>query len=361
MSQNGTYLCDNTGDSASDYGLGSGDLCIPYQRAHDNTWGYVFGDSWTGREQSGIYLGSPVMLNQQTFDATGNTAIRFSGAEPSPPAAQLFDYQHWADNGFGVVEVTRIPNDAIEFNGRTFIQYTSVETWVGPNSAVDGSAFAGVAYSDDYGATWQDFAYHWRGQALGIDGNPYEMWTFAGIDPDGFLYCFSKRWNGSHNYAGDKGYIQLFRYHPNDFHDGNLGVRQNWAYVDGAWGWYAPSRHAPSPIFGANGNDLGEFSVKRIGSTYVMSYFDVTDYSIKTRTASRPDAVWSAEQIQVVGSNFWPPAHWGKPRQPALYGGYIHPGSQSTANLTLIISQWDGIVGGRPYTAAQWTGDVCAQ
>ncbi|MEU1624915.1 hypothetical protein ABZ746_06105 [Streptomyces sp. NPDC020096] len=50
--------------------------------------------------------------------------------------------------------------------------------------------------------------------------------------------------------------------------------------------------------------------MKRIGSTYCMSYFDVVDYSICTRTAQRPEAVWTAP----------------KPQLPYLYGGYIPSG-----------------------------------
>lgn len=69
--QEGTLLTDVAGGSALAQGLGSADLGIPYYRAHDGTWGYVFGDSWSGLHQSGTYLGSPVMLTQNRFDSTG--------------------------------------------------------------------------------------------------------------------------------------------------------------------------------------------------------------------------------------------------------------------------------------------------
>ncbi|WP_328394575.1 DUF4185 domain-containing protein [Nocardia sp. NBC_00416] len=356
LPQNGTLLCDDPADSANTCGLGSGDLCIPYHRAHEGTWGYLWGDCWRGQDQTGVYLGSPLLLVQDTFDPSGAVPIEFTGPVPGGGrAGQLFDYEHHADNGFGVTEISRIPNDVIEIGGRTFIQYTSVHTRVRPDSAVDGSAFSGVAYSDDHAASWTDFDHHWPGQALGIDGNPYGMWTFAGIDPDGYLYIFAKRWNGSHHYRHDRGYIQLFRYDPADFFDGEFGAQQNWAHIDGKWGWHPADRHAPTPLF-APGNALGELSVKRIGSDYVMSYFDCADLSIKTRTATRPDAVWSAEKIQVVHDDTRPESHRGKPRLPCLYGGYIHPGSPAPTNLTLSISRWNGVVGGHPYTATQWTG-----
>ena len=112
MPQEGTMLCDNTDDSASRFGLASGDLGIPYRR-HDGGWGYVFGDVFSEQGASGTHIGSPILLYQDTFDSSGDTAIEFTGSQPDSKCAQLFDYRHDADNGFGVTEVTRIPNDAI--------------------------------------------------------------------------------------------------------------------------------------------------------------------------------------------------------------------------------------------------------
>ncbi|WP_024804698.1 DUF4185 domain-containing protein [Nocardia sp. BMG51109] len=355
MPQEGTMLCDNEGDSASRFGLASGDLCIPYRR-HDGGWGYVFGDVFSGRGASGDHIGSPVLLYQDKFDSSGETPIEFTGSQPNPKCAQLFDYQKGADNGLGVTEVTRIPNDAIALtvdgHERLFIQYTSVHQWVAPDSPTDGSAFAGIAYSDDHGASWKDFEHHWNGDALGENGSPYMMWSFAGVDPDGRLYCYSKAWNGSHHFA-DGGQVLLFRFDPHDFFHGEFGRQENWVFSDDSWLWTREA--APTTIFDP-GNNMGEFSVKNIGGMYCMSYFDTSDYSIRTRTSPRPDGIWSEPKTQVVGKNGWPMGHWGKPNLPNLYGGYIHPGSPSPDALTLILSAWDGEPGHQPYTVTQWDG-----
>jgi len=72
------------------------------------------------------------------------------------------------------------------------------------------------------------------------------MWSFAGIDPDGWLYIFSRRWNGSHLNSGDLGAIQLFRIQLKRVHSGNFGAQQNWAYLDKSWHW--TTRAPPSII-----------------------------------------------------------------------------------------------------------------
>ncbi|MEO3756300.1 DUF4185 domain-containing protein [Streptomyces sp. B6B3] len=338
--QSGAPLCEQPGDSASQQGLGSGDLAIPYHREHDDSWGYVFGDAWRGIGQSGDYIGSPVMLNQDDFDSSGATPISFTWAMPTGGrAGQLFTYAHDQDNGHGV-EVSRIPNDCIEFGGRTYLQYTSVAVWQ-PPAGYDGSLMSGVAYSDDNGVTWQDYPYHWAGDLQGVNQSLYGMWSFAGIDPDGWLYIFSKRWNGSHRNTADGGAIQLFRIRPEEFRAGNFGAQENWAFLDGSWRWTT----AAPPSVMLSGNNIGEFSVKRIGDTYCMSYFDVTGYCIATRTAARPDLPWTAPVRQITGGQL-----------PNLYGGYIHPGSASATSLTLIVSQWPGVVGQSPYRVLQYDG-----
>ena len=354
VGQTGAPLCQNAGgDSASQQGLGCGDLGIPYLRQHDGTWGYVFGDSYSGPSQGdpNTYIGSPVMLNQATFDNTGANPISFTWAMPTAgQARQTFDYTHGANNGLGDVEQSRIPNDCIEFGGRTYIQYTSVFTW-GPPAGYDGSVCSGVAYSDDYGVTWTDYAYHWPGDRTGGNESLYGMWSFAGIDADGYLYVYSKRWNGSHNNSADQGLIQLFRFTQDDFRNGAWQNQQNWANVNGNWTW--TSNDYPTPLFPA-GSNLGEFSVKNINGTYCMSYFDVGNYAIYTRTSPRPEGPWSDPQPQIVGDYRYP-SYWGKPQVTNLYGGYIHPGSASANSLTLIVSQWPGNTP-QPYRVLQFDG-----
>ncbi|WP_156058715.1 hypothetical protein [Nocardia rhamnosiphila] len=54
LPQQGTPLCDLPADSASVLGLGSGDLCIPYRRSHDGSWGYLWVDGSAFSSHGGI-------------------------------------------------------------------------------------------------------------------------------------------------------------------------------------------------------------------------------------------------------------------------------------------------------------------
>ncbi|MGW6742116.1 DUF4185 domain-containing protein [Streptomyces sp. NPDC055025] len=81
-----------------------------------------------------------------------------------------------------------------------------------------------------------------------------------------------------------------------------------------------------------------------MGDTYRRSYFDVDTGAICTRTAPRPDALWSIPVPQITALTV-----------PDLYGGHLHPGGASAASLTLLVSQWNGTLG-QPYRVLQFDG-----
>ena len=64
--------------------------------------------------------------------------------------------------------------------------------------------------------------------------------------------------------------------------------------------------------------------------TWAMAYMDYKENKLVTRTASRPDGVWSDPKTQVENI-----ANWN------LYGGFIHPWStRGFGGLHLIVSRW---------------------
>ncbi|MDG3011857.1 DUF4185 domain-containing protein [Rhodococcus sp. D2-41] len=346
MSNWGTVIT-GTPTSTGRFGVGGTDLGIPYLRTHDGSSGYVFGDTFAGDTVGSGNWRSPVLLIQEAFDPTGDTAISFTSGIGGNPATQLLTYTHDADNGHGS-EVTRIPNDAIEIDGRTWLTYTAVRDW----TAVDdryGALYAALAYSDDHGRTWTDHAVVWPND--GSDGyggwSPLMMQSFAGIgnnDDDGHLYIAAKEWGRAHNQNGPI----LMRVPATSAAILDKARYQHWGY-DGSWRWGSPT---PTPLFDGMG-PIGELSVQNIGGTCCMSYFDVNGYCISTRTAPAIDRVWTGPTQQIHGQ-----APWWKPgftAFPQLYGGYIHPASASPTSLTLTVSQWN-TARGRPYQVMQFDG-----
>lgn len=343
----GTPLTGYAESTAKRFGVGGTDLGIPYDRGHfePGATGFVFGDTFTGDSQgSGIWTGSPVLLFSRDLpDATTTFTATPGGAQ----AVQALAYTHKADNGYGY-EVSRIPNDAfVDPGGRTWLTYTSVRDWEVPDDRY-GALFCGLAYSDDDGASWTDLPAVWPNDGSeGDDGwSPYMMQSFAGIgnnNDDGYLYILSKEWGRVHNRGGPI----LMRVPWQRIAD--RAEYEFWSYDGSVWRW---GNARPTPLF-AGAGPLGELSVKNIGGTWIMSYFDVEGYCIATRTAAAIDGVWSDPTPQIHGSRPW----W-RPRDPAfpqLYGGYIHPRSASPTDVTLYVSQWNTATD-QPYWVLQFDG-----
>jgi hypothetical protein len=343
----GTAINGFAGSTARQFGVGGADLGIPYDRSRfgSGLTGFVFGDTFTGDSKgSGTWLGSPILLYSADLpDATTSFEAASGGAQ----AAQLLTYTHNADNGYGV-EVSRIPNDAfVDPGGRTWLTYTSVRDWSAANDQY-GALFCGLAHSDDDGRTWTDYAAVWKND--GSDGyngwSPLMMQSFAGIgnnNDDGYLYIVSKEWGRSHNRNGPI----LMRVPWQQI--ATRADYQYWGWNGNAWAW---GTSAPTPLFGGLG-PIGELSVKNIGGTWVMAYFDVGGYCVATRTAAAVDQVWTAPKQQIRGQAPWW-QFWVK-SFPQLYGGYIHPLSVSPADVTLYVSQWNTTTN-NPYRVMQFDG-----
>ncbi|MBO0855007.1 MAG: DUF4185 domain-containing protein [Nocardia sp.] len=344
MSKNwGTPLTGFAGSTAEQFGVGGSDLGIPYDRSHfrPGASGFVFGDTFTGDGQGqGTWVGSPVLL---FADAAPPATTAFTAAPGGARATQALNYTHKADNGYGF-EVSRIPGDAfVDPNGRTWLTYTSVRDW---DVADDrhGALFAGLAHSDDDGATWTDHPAVWLNDGSdGYDGwSPFMMQSFAGIGADGHLYVVAKEWGRAHNRDGPI----LMRVPWQQITD--RSAYEYWGYDGSRWLWGHP---APTPLFAGMGA-IGEVSVKNLAGTWVMAYFDVAGYCISTRTAPAIDAVWSEAKPQIHGSTPW----WRRERAFAqLYGGYIHPRSASATDVTLYVSQWNTTTN-NPYWVMQFDG-----
>ena len=99
---------------------------------------------------------------------------------------------------------------------------------------------------------------------------------------------------------------------------------EGWGWNGRDWGWGRPC----TPILE---EQFGEPSVRKLrDGTWVMAYMDYARNQLVTRTADRPDGVWSNPKVQIYGVTNW-----------NLYGGFIHPWStRGFGKLHLIVSRW---------------------
>lgn len=204
------------------------------------------------------------------------------------------------------VEKTVIPTNGIADGGRLYLHYMSVRTWKGPGRWIVNHA--GLASSDDGGATWTEHGSpRWSG-----DGGFAQV---AFVRHDGWIHLFGIP-------EGRYGPARLARVRPGQLLDADA-----YAYWDGS-GWVAdPSRAAtvvPGPV--------GELSVAWSATfrTWLMLYLDEQRQAIVLRTARQLTGPWSQAELVVSAADV-----------PTLYGPFIVPGSLRDGRVAFTLSRYD--------------------
>ncbi|WP_031464409.1 DUF4185 domain-containing protein [Sciscionella sediminilitoris] len=209
-------------------------------------------------------------------------------------------------------ELTVIPNSGIALGDRDFVHYMSIRQWGEPGTWQTNHA--GIAVSADGARTW--------------------------IRPDTAVWpntaAFDQKFQiGAFAYAA--GYVYLFGTSNGRFSDAFLARVPEAEILDtGAYeyrtanGWSGQDTAAVGVIPGP----IGELSVgyNDFLGAWVALHLDEHRAAIVLRTAPELDGPWSAGTVLVSGADY-----------PALYGGYLHPGSLGGPELHYLISQW------RPY------------
>ncbi len=312
-------------DTASRWQVAGTDLGIPYL-LENGSIGYLFGDTFSGPRPGGPGWRSPVMLrsNVQPGSSTGvvfDSAARVFGDGFAP---EIMDNAY---DTSGNSEFTVIPNDGIAFpeTGRQVVSYMSIRQWYSGQTPAWRTNYAGLAFSDN-GNDFIRTPLQWPNNADNTD--PFQMWT---MQRDGdYVYIYSVR-------AGRQpGPMMLRRvpwermFWPDEY--------EGWGWNGTDWGWGRPCTPILSGV-------LGEPSVRRLSDgTWAMTYLNLSRGAIVSRFASRPDGIWSDENIQVTAF-----------QEPNLYGGFIHPWSTRAAgDLHLMVSKWTDTA----YHMSQWAGTL---
>lgn len=210
-----------------------------------------------------------------------------------------------------VPEVTVIPTSGISVGARQFATYMSVKSWDTPGRWTTN--YAGIAYSDDYGATWYkpDNA-RWNNTAAN-DQN----WQMCALTRAGeYVYLFGTR-------AGRYGPVKLARVPETKVLD--LSAHEQWDGNAGKWVKNPPAATEVIP------RDVGELSVMWHEPTkqWFAGYSDDANGAISVRTAPELTGPWSEPTHIVTG------AQW-----PGLYGCFWHPWSAELDTPYFVMSQW---------------------
>lgn len=216
-----------------------------------------------------------------------------------------------------VPEETVIPTSGVSVGPRQFVTYMSVRTWDTPGRWTTN--YAGIAYSDDYGATWAkpDASRWWN-----TSDNQQNWQQCALVHSGEYVYLLGTP-------PGRYGGVKLARVPETKVLD--LNYHEQWDGVGKRWIKNPPA--ATEVISG----DIGELAVMWHEPTqqWLAGYSDDANAAIAVRTAPALTGPWS-EPTQVVKGADW----------PGLYGCFWHPWTAEDDTPYFVMSQWG------PYQAA---------
>lgn len=266
-------------------------------------FGDTFGNSWTGPGGGAPPNGnwrSNVLTRSSDRDLSDGMLFDWAAQGPQGIAREIIPSKKV--NGD---EMTTIPTTGISVGKRQYFGFMSVKQW-GPPGVWDTN-FAGIAYSDDDGATWTVSDTKWENP----DGDdPFQMQAWA--RRDGTIYVF-----GTQN--GRNGPASVAKVPA-----GRLLDKNAYRYWDGKrWN---RDESASVAVMDA---PMSEMSVQY--DSYSKRYLMMTlaGEDIVMRTAKKPEGPWSPPQTVASSTDY-----------PGLYGGYFHPWNEN-GEISFTMSQWN--------------------
>lgn len=293
---------------ATDLGImwdnGAGQILTAFGDTYGNGWGGSGAGptqaDWRcnvlGRSSDHV-LGDGMLFDDMVLDRAGH-------------AGQLLPCQK-----INNLELTVIPTAGIAIGSRNYMHYMSINHW-----GAAGQWFtnhAGIAYSDNNGATWiKPSSAKWTNTSA--SDHPFQVGAFA--REGGYLYLF-----GTPN--GRFGDVHLARVPEANVLDANA-----YQYWDGT-AWRTGNAAVAAPIVIG---PVGELSVQynTFARAYLMTYLNEARHAVVMREAPSLRGPWSGERLVAMGGA-------GDP-YPGLYGGFMHPWSSTsgTSALYFSMSMW---------------------
>ena len=323
------YINTTTGEATARFGFRGTDLGYFTLTNH----GYVlstFGDTFDNSMPGGSGWRSPVILRQSNRDL--DAGLKWDNAVGGARAKQALPYEHASkDTAYNTKDApfTVIPNDVVHLPDGTYLMSAHhVRSWDRHGDA------SWLTWCNRFYISREKHAENWevaKWTTPGLAGKPMQFnndaaqeWrkfqnaTFVLWD-DGYLYMF-----GTESGRTNGGGIHLARVKWDKWHD--LNAWQLWGWQNDQWTWGARVATAilsPTLPKGA----IGEINAQIIDGVVVLAYCDFGIGAV-TRTAVRPDSVWTDPQIHATQLD-----------TPNLYAPSVHPYS-TLAKPYMHLSQW---------------------
>ena len=324
------------------WGASATDLGFPAITNHGYTI-TIFGDTFVDHV-GGSGWRSPVGFRQSNPDI--ENGIRWDNAIGGAYAKEMINYQHRGTVHAGELPdgFTNIPNDLIHLpDGRYMMTTFAIRSWDPISPGGSWATFhsrmwtSTEAHAENWERTWdlevnrENFDFPNVGEWSHFQNNtmlmlPGEPWVYIYGTNEG-------RWNG--------GGIHLVRVDWRSMW--NRSTYEFWGRDGGGtWAWRRGGFTTPILTPTVPNNAIGELSAQVIDGRVVLSYCDGILGAV-TRTATRPEGLWTMPAIQVTGVE-----------QPALYAPAIHPYS-NLGRAQMLLSAWPQVNGQTLYYGTrQW-------
>lgn len=294
---------------ATDLGImwddGAGGVLVAYGDTFGPGWA-GYGGKWRpGCSPAEADWRSNVLARSTTTDLSRGLTLDSWVSDAPGHACQVVP----RDRRPGVVEYTVIPTAGVAIGGRNLLSYMSVRAWVGQGRW--DTNYAGIAYSDDRGATWhKPESAQWANTADGTQG--WQMCAFA--RERGRLYVF-----GTPN--GRWGPVRLSRVREDDALDLT-------AYEYRTRTGWTRDRSRAVPVIPAPASELSVIFHEPTAQWLATHYHEGLD-ALVLHTAPALTGPWSPPRVMATA------AQW-----PTLYGAFFHPHSGTAETPYVQMSQW---------------------
>ncbi|MFC5649940.1 DUF4185 domain-containing protein [Paenibacillus solisilvae] len=303
----------NPNQTRANYALAATDLGIMWDATTDSSHKKVmvaFGDSydngWGGFGGGGSAEGWRSNLLAVSEDAELSDGLTFTSMimdeNKAGYAKEIISSAH---NTSGSGDFTAIPTAGITAGARHYIHYMQIKNW-GANGRWNTN-FSEIAYSDDEGQHWTKSGVKWDGSS--------KFAQAAYVKDGGYIYMF-----GTPAGRFDSAYLARVA-------EADMLHKDHYEYWNGS-GWSVNNEAAAAAVVDA---PVSELSVvyNSYYDKWIMTYLNENRYAIVMRSSSSLTSGWSDESEIVTGAEF-----------PGLYGGFIHPWTNSGNDLYFLMSEW---------------------